>query len=322
MADLADVDPDAVVRLGVELRAYVGESAQVRSAADSAAASEGRRIRDEVARRAAISAAAEKAYRRCTADPDSDCSEEYRAMIRAAQRLEQAQRCLHRFELAHEHYRLARSRHRSSLDHTGDRVQIRLATIARDLSIYQRFSLSVQTGSGHVVAFGGSGGGSSRGGGASYGGIDTTGGGAIFGSVGGGGSGGAVLPHPKGAPEGAVLVPLSAIDDSDSRVTGPNDFKMDCSPEDLEWGFEALRNVVLPALALNLGADYFSEKDAREGLYGSRSYSDTYSGFFGTNEAPRFRMTPQGTLQVANGYHRVWVARRRGLDAIPGRIEP
>ncbi len=126
--------------------------------------------------------------------------------------------------------------------------------------------------------------------------------------------------RPPGIPDGYSLVPLALIDDSDSRVGGPEDFKMDCSPEDLEWGFTALQQVVLPALARGKSLDYFRDRDTRDGLMGNRSYSDTYTGFFGASEAPRFTRQVNGTFRIANGFHRVWVARRLGLDSVPGQV--
>ena len=113
------------------------------------------------------------------------------------------------------------------------------------------------------------------------------------------------------------MVPLASIDASDSGVTGPESFGKGYSPDDLAWAFDALHEVVLPAVGHGLGAEYFQSRDQAEGLVGTRSYSDTYSGFFG-DSAIKLESRGDGTYGVANGYHRVWVAQRLGLDSVPG----
>jgi len=118
-------------------------------------------------------------------------------------------------------------------------------------------------------------------------------------------------------PEGYRMVPLDLIDDS-ADVRGTEDFKKPgYSPEDLAWSYTALREVVLPALARGLGVDHFAELDAREGLTGTHSYTECFNGFFSASEAIRLNGLPSGRYSVANGRHRIWVARELGLDAVP-----
>lgn len=120
------------------------------------------------------------------------------------------------------------------------------------------------------------------------------------------------------ANDGVKLVPLSEIDTSD-RAIGPEDFEKGYSPADLTWAYHALNEVVLPAVDRGESIDYFQNRDAAEGLSGTRSYTDTYLGFLGHDNAIRLNRAGN-TYQVANGYHRIWVARRMGLDAVPARV--
>jgi hypothetical protein len=121
-----------------------------------------------------------------------------------------------------------------------------------------------------------------------------------------------------GAPREFAELPLDIIDD-EGGVTGPESFQKGYSPDDLAWAFQALHEVVAPAMAEGMGADYFADRDRVEGRMGCRSYADTYSGFFG-GDAIRVSQRPDGRWEVENGRHRIWVARRMGLDAVPGWV--
>jgi hypothetical protein len=121
-------------------------------------------------------------------------------------------------------------------------------------------------------------------------------------------------------PEGWAMVPLSRIDTSKSGVTGPGDFTKGYSTQDLEWAYGALNEVVLPGLAEGRDPDYFAQLDAGEGRLGARSYSDTYQGFLGGDDTIKLDARPDGTYDVTNGYHRLWVAQRMGLSSVPARV--
>jgi hypothetical protein len=125
----------------------------------------------------------------------------------------------------------------------------------------------------------------------------------------------------QGLPDGWAIVPLSAIDDSDSGVTGTESFGKGYSPGDLAWAFGALHEVVLPAMARGKAADYFQQRDQAEGRMGVRSYSDTYRGFFGADSAIKLDPRGDGTYTVGNGYHRIWVAKQMGLSSVPGWVK-
>ena len=126
------------------------------------------------------------------------------------------------------------------------------------------------------------------------------------------------LIQPVGFPTDVVMVPLSLIDDSDSHVNGAEDFGKGYTPADLEWAHEAFVGVIVPGVAKGLSLDDFRARDQREGKMGTRSYADTYSGFFGDS---KITLDASGSnFTVVNGYHRVWVARNMGLDAVPAKV--
>lgn len=131
------------------------------------------------------------------------------------------------------------------------------------------------------------------------------------------GVGGGVHGVGQGLPEGWEMVPLSAIDDADSAVVGPESFGKGYSPDDLTWAFTALNEVVLPAISRGEGSDYFQELDQAQGRAGSRSYDDTYRGFFEKGSAIKLDRRADGTFGVGNGYHRIWLARQLGLQSLP-----
>lgn len=118
-----------------------------------------------------------------------------------------------------------------------------------------------------------------------------------------------------GLPANFMMVPLSAIDDSDSKIVDASDFGKGYSPQDLRWAHNAFIDVVLPTLSHGGSIDELRARDAAEGRAGVRSYADTYSGFLG-DSAIRIN----GDMTVSNGYHRIWVAKRMGLDSVPVRI--
>jgi len=118
--------------------------------------------------------------------------------------------------------------------------------------------------------------------------------------------------------DGIREVPISQIDTSDREIT-EGDFGKGYSPDDLKWALNALEEVVLPALAAGHGRDYFAGRDAAEGRMGTRSYSDTYSGFFSDDNAIRLAWS-EGRYHVENGYHRIWLARQTGRSHVPARV--
>lgn len=137
-------------------------------------------------------------------------------------------------------------------------------------------------------------------------------------SVQSGGSGGRPSPSAlPGFPSDIVMVPLGMIRDSDP-VVGPQDFSGDYSSSKLEWSHEAFSKVVAPGVGRGLTIEDFRARDAAEGRVGTASYANTYDGFFGSDAIVLGRVGD--SFDVANGRHRIWVARQMGLAAVPARL--
>ena len=132
---------------------------------------------------------------------------------------------------------------------------------------------------------------------------------------------GPALPAPaasSGVKDAHVKdVQLSAIDTSDREISAA-DYQKGYSPDDLKWAYHALHEVVMPGVAAGHGRDYFARRDAAEGRQGTRSYSDTFGGFFGDDA---IRLERRGDKYVVtNGYHRIWIAKQMGLQSVPARV--
>jgi len=112
-------------------------------------------------------------------------------------------------------------------------------------------------------------------------------------------------------------VPLDQIDLSDSPVSGAADFRK-VSAQQMQDGWQKLRDVVAPAVAQGADGDYFARLDAVQGLSGANSYKNIYDVFYGTNCIALDQVG--GTYHVTNGYHRLFIARQLGITTIPARI--
>lgn len=288
MTDSARGDVEAIRRQGDVLRTFATAAEGLVQQAERAAADVRERISDETGHRRAALSAAEAQLGACEREEGADCSYEARAVAQAERALADAERASRMAERALREFHGPRARFRREVDTLTTGGRTLLSTMASDLDLYLQVA-------------GGGGGGLGLGGGSS------------------GSSTAAGSAQPAGLPGGVSMVPLASIDASDSGVTGPESFGKGYSPDDLAWAFDALHEVVLPAVGHGLGAEYFQSRDQAEGLVGTRSYSDTYSGFFG-DSAIKLESRGDGTYGVANGYHRVWVAQRLGLDSVPGRV--
>ncbi|MFZ4748730.1 MAG: hypothetical protein ACOYLK_17910 [Sphingomonas sp.] len=276
----------AIPELSVYIRTYAAQMAQGQGLVE-------RRIRyaenaAEQAIRAAQRAlsAANDALSACQQQEDADCNWAAAQVARARDHLEAMYAIAADIRFARDAYVPASRRFSQALDVLGQQVQSELKRAGDTLDVY----------------FGGTGG--SGGGGSA---VRASGSTTAMGAI----------TRPAGFPEGFAMVPLSLVDESDSQVGGPEDFKKGYSPADLEWAHEAFVGVIMPGVANGLTIDDFRDRDQREGRMGTRSYADTYSGFFSTDHA----ITLSGPgCTVVNGYHRIWVARQMGLRHIPARL--
>lgn len=309
----ARVDPQAVVKLAVDLQSHSRTAHETCASASATASRVAAEIAAIVDRRRGHVRQAEQDYRYCTArnldDAVPDCTVEARALASAVDSLECAQNAMRRFSRAQEAFSQSTHTYRSTISACHDEARSKLTQIAQDLEIYERFSLTLGRTGASQSSYGlaGKGDGASGAGSATGDQASST------------PAGDTAVIYPAGVPDGYGLIPLSRIVPDDS-ITGPESFKMDSPPGDLEWAFTALNNVVLPALALGKSAEYFADRDSREGRVGNRSYSATFSGFFGQDECPRFSIADNGRIDVANGRHRVWVASHLNLQHIPGFV--
>jgi hypothetical protein len=235
---------------------------------------------------------AREALESCERQEDADCSRQRQRLFDATVRRDTAKRILHRVEEGRAAFASTSRRlttRREELVNAGRRM---LTEQLRMIDDYSATSMTLS----------GSGGGTTVG---------------VAASVGAGAS----APRPAGLPEGVEMIPLSAIDTSRSTVASAADFSPMYTPEDLDWAFDALEQVVLPALSEGQSPDVFRDRDARAGLMGTRSYSMTYSQFLGQNDAIRLQAGPNG-YTIANGQHRIWVAQQGARYAVPARIVP
>lgn len=137
--------------------------------------------------------------------------------------------------------------------------------------------------------------------------------------VGSAASGGLGVHTVPGLPAGFVMVPVDLIDQTENPIGGAHDFGKGYSIEDLDYAFDLLESQVLPGLAGGATPSSFAAADQANGSHGTRSLSDTFSGFFG-GDAIRLERRPDGTYAITNGRHRIFVASRFGRPSVPARI--
>lgn len=290
---VVDMVARAIVRYGEAEEGVVGD-------VDAAVRRSTAAVQQAVARRRIDLAEAQAALADCLSQPDASCAVESQAVDRARGRLEQAVRAQEMVAAAAARFQPARSRQVTVVQQLVQQGRLHLRRNQSDIEAYLQSSSS-----------GGAGGFAAAGGGSA-----STSAGAVPSA-----GGAAGLAVPAGFPGGWAMVPLDRIDVSASTVSGPESFGKGYSPEDLSWAFEALHEVVMPALALGKDGDYFAARDARENRSGTRSYHMTWSQFFGPSDAIRLERGDDGRFRITNGQHRIWVAGRRGESGVPARVD-
>ena len=247
MTDSARGDVEAIRRQGDVLRTFATAAEGLVQQAERAAADVRERISDETGHRRAALSAAEAQLGACEREEGADCSYEARAVAQAERALADAERASRMAERALREFQGPRARFRREVDTLTTGGRTLLSTMASDLDLY----LQVAGGGGGGLALGGGSSGSSTAAGAA---------------------------QPAGLPGGVYMLFLLAGGRRRRWRPAAEGAAASCRCRGVG---QALHEVVLPAVGHGLGAEYFQSRDQAEGLVGTRSYSDTYSGFFG-----------------------------------------
>jgi hypothetical protein len=302
MTSGAFVDPEAITQVAAALVRYAEAERDAIARADVALRRSSTEVSSAHAARQAELDRATAALSACHRAEGRDCSALAMEVSRARERLDRARQARSIIQQAEAQFAVRKTRQAAAVDAIVTSARARLGRNAADLATF----LGSPTGAGGPMT--GTGGGPPG----------TTG--ATGGALGGSSS----ERVPSGFPPGFAMVRLSDIDDGGDAVTNRSEFGKGYSPEDLRWAHEAFHDVVLPALALGKGMDYFRERDSREGLMGTRSYADTFAGFLNAGRPGRgdevALSRTGGGFHVDNGRHRIAVARAMGLSEIPARI--
>lgn len=319
----ANVEQAVFDFLRPQLKQYRQQAADLARATASSIAKVTQHAEDVVLQRRRELKTAQDDLERCRAQEGADCSGYYRQVQLCDQALQRAIQGREVIEQASTTFRHAQSRHDIGIDQSITQAE-KIVRSADERTInYQKSSqYSPSTTLLSASAIGG--------GGSAVGGLSMPGAPA-GGTASGGGSTSSVsaippwqmLPGvsvPAHFPEGFALIPLGLIANS-NPVTGPDDFDAGQNLADLRWSSEALLDVVLPALSKVAGVQaYLAERDSREGWSGARSYSTTYSGFFTPSSAIKLRPLDDGTFDLINGRHRLWLMTRAGAEHVPALI--
>lgn len=128
----------------------------------------------------------------------------------------------------------------------------------------------------------------------------------------------ATIQAVRSGPQSGNGVTEVCLSDIINDRQGPLGFEK-ASREQVAWGLDCLKSVVEPALKMGKGADYFTARDATEGLAGERSYTGVYNWFYNSDHAIKLTRASGGYV-VSNGYHRLAVARELGIDSLPAIV--
>lgn len=124
--------------------------------------------------------------------------------------------------------------------------------------------------------------------------------------------------HDFGVP-GIVNVPIEHAHFEDNPILGAFG-RGGATLTDYRWAAETWETVVRPGVLAGKTREDFEREDTAAGRYtGYRRLGGVYDMYLG-DEPIRFSRRADGTLDVANGRHRVQVARQLGITHLPGRI--
>jgi hypothetical protein len=89
---------------------------------------------------------------------------------------------------------------------------------------------------------------------------------------------------------------------------------------DYRWALETWNNVVRPGVESGLDREAFERRDAARSVGENRKTASVYDLFLGDTDRLLFSRRSDGSLEVVNGRHRVELARRMGIDRLPGQV--
>ncbi len=119
--------------------------------------------------------------------------------------------------------------------------------------------------------------------------------------------------------QGIVDVPIEKANFDDNPILGTFG-RGGATLTDYRWAAETWETVVRPGVLAGKTREDFERQDAAAGRHtGYRRLGGVYDMFLG-DEPIQFSRRADGTLDVANGRHRVQVARQLGITHLPGRM--
>ena len=119
------------------------------------------------------------------------------------------------------------------------------------------------------------------------------------------------------AERGLADVDVNLADYSDNPITGKFG-RGDLARTDYRWAVTAWDEVIRPGLDKGMTREDFAARDVTRGAQPPRSYVEVYDMFLGADFI-RIDQRLDGTLHVANGRHRIEIARELGVTRLPAR---
>jgi hypothetical protein len=89
---------------------------------------------------------------------------------------------------------------------------------------------------------------------------------------------------------------------------------------DYRWAVQTWDEVVRPGVTRGMTREDFERRDYERGAAPLRRTAAVYDMFLGNCDRIRASRRPDGTLEVANGRHRLQIARELGVRSLPGEI--
>lgn len=130
-------------------------------------------------------------------------------------------------------------------------------------------------------------------------------------------SAGCASGTPWMAERGLADVDVNLADYSDNPITGKFG-RGDLARTDYRWAVTAWDEVIRPGLDKGMTREDFAARDVTRGAQPPRSYVEVYDMFLGADFI-RIDQRLDGTLHVANGRHRIEIARELGVTRLPAR---